>query len=137
LAVYLVIENRKPLIIGFSCALALVALVGCKPAKEAPAVETKVEAQPDATATADVDKRATLALKQDLVTRFPQNSPTAKVEAGLTKDGFDCGPNPMNAEERACLKAERKGPCEENTIVRSKPYLPEKAQFIRICEIAK
>jgi hypothetical protein len=43
----------------------------------------------------------------------------------------------MKADERACLKAVRKGACEENTIVRSQPYLPEKAQFIRICEITK
>jgi hypothetical protein len=115
-----------------------VGLVGCKPAKEAPTTaEAQVEARPDATATADVDKRATLALKQDLVTRFPQNSPTEKVEAGLIKDGFVCGPNPMKTDERACLKAVRVAACEENTIVRSQPYQPEKAQFIRICEIKK
>jgi hypothetical protein len=47
-----------------------------------------VEAGPAVTATADVDRRATLVLKQDLVTRFPQNSPGSEVEAGLTKDGF-------------------------------------------------
>jgi hypothetical protein len=117
--------------------ISLAGLGGCKPTKEAPEAEAQVEARPDATATADVDKRATLALKQDLVTRFPQNSPTAKVEAGLIKDGFLCGPNPMKTDERACLKAVRKDACEENTIVRSQPYQPEKAQFIRICEIAK
>ncbi|HCP65731.1 hypothetical protein [Aquidulcibacter sp.] len=128
----------KPLVLGLMLGIGLAGLVGCRPAKEASATaEAQVEARPDATATADVDRRATLALKQDLVTRFPQNSPTAKVEAGLIKDGYSCGPNPMKADERACLKAVRKGACEENTIVRSKPYLPEKAQFIRICEIAK
>lgn len=130
------LRHKHPVIILIG-AIAFLGLGGCNSAKEAPAVQAQVEAQPDATATADVDKRATLALKQDLVTRFPQNSPTAKVEAGLVKDGFECGPNPMKAGERACLKAERKGPCEENTIVRSQPYQPEKAQFIRICEIAK
>lgn len=97
----------------------------------------QVEIAPEATATADVDRRATLALKQDLVTRFPQNSPTEAVEEGLKKDGFDCGPNPAKASERACLRAVRKEGCEENTIVRTKPYLPEKAQFIRICEIVR
>ncbi|CAN1518353.1 hypothetical protein MCEMIH15_01010 [Caulobacteraceae bacterium] len=131
------ILHRNHLVLGLMLGLSLVGLVGCKPTKEAPAAEAQVEARPDATATADVDKRATLALKQDLVTRFPQNSPTAKVEAGLVKDGFVCGPNPMQTNERACLKAVRKDACEENTIVRSQPYQPEKAQFIRICEIKK
>ena len=130
------ILHRNHLVLGLILGIGLVRLAGCKPTKEAPA-EAQVEARPDATATADVDKRATLALKQDLVTRFPQNSPTAKVEAGLIKDGFVCGPNPMKTDERACLKAVRKDACEENTIVRSQPYQPEKAQFIRICEIKK
>lgn len=131
------IASRKHLVLGLIFGITLVGLAGCKPAEEAPAAEAQVEARPDATATADVDKRATLALKQDLVTRFPQNSPTAKVEAGLIKDGFVCGPNPMKTDERACLKAVRVDACEENTIVRSQPYQPEKAQFIRICEIKK
>ena len=131
------ILHRNTLVFGLILGISLVGLAGCKPTKEAPTAEAQVEARPDATATADVDKRATLALKQDLVTRFPQNSPTAKVEAGLIKDGFLCGPNPMKTDERACLKAVRKNTCEENTIVRSQPYQPEKAQFIRICEIAK
>lgn len=132
------IASPKQLVLGLMLGLAQAGLVGCKPAKEAQAAaEAQVEAHPDATATADVDRRATLALKQDLVTRFPQNSPTGEVEAGLAKDGYSCGPNPMKADERACLKAVRKGACEENTIVRSQPYLPEKAQFIRICEITK
>lgn len=129
--------RTKALALGLACSLALISVSGCNPGQEAPAADAHVEVHPDATATADVDARATLALKQDLVTRFPQNSPTAKVEAGLVKDGFECGPNPMKEGERACLKAVRKDGCEENTIVRSQPYLPEKAQFIRICEIKK
>ncbi len=132
------IGHARPIGIALIIGITLVGLVGCKPSKEASTTaEAQVEARPDATATADVDKRATLALKQDLVTRFPQNSPTAKVEAGLIKDGFVCGPNPMKTDERACLKAVRVDACEENTIVRSQPYQPEKAQFIRICEIKK
>jgi hypothetical protein len=90
---------------------------------------------PNAKATVDVDKRATLALKQALVTNYPQNSPSALVEAGLTKDGFTCGPNPAAAGERACLKAVREPACEINTIVRTNPYRPEKAQVINICEL--
>lgn len=131
------IGRNRSLSVVFAVAFGLAGLAACQPTQEAETPEAQVEAHPDATATADVDKRATLALKQDLVTRFPQNSPTAKVEAGLTKDGFECGPNPMKPDERACLRAVRKGPCEENTIVRTAPYQPEKAQFIRICEIAK
>ncbi len=132
------IGHARQIGIALTIGITLVGLTGCKPSKEASTTaEAQVEARPDATATADVDKRATLALKQDLVTRFPQNSPTAKVEAGLVKDGFVCGPNPMKKDERACLKAVRVDACEENTIVRSQPYQPEKAQFIRICEIKK
>lgn len=131
------IAHTKPLVFGIALGFSLAGLGGCNPAKDTRAPEAQVEVHPDATATADVDKRATLALKQDLVTRFPQNSPTAKVEAGLIQDGFECGPNPMKEGERACLKAVRKDGCEENIIVRSSPYQPEKAQFIRICEIKK
>lgn len=95
-----------------------------------------VDALPAVSATADVDRRATLTLKQDLVTRFPQNSPSGVVETGLTKDAFDCGPNPAASEERACLKVVREAACEVNSIVRTQPYAPEKAQVIRICELA-
>jgi hypothetical protein len=94
-----------------------------------------VEALPAVSATADVDRRATLALKQDLVTRFPQNSDGGLVEAGLVEDGFTCNPYPEAPSERACLKAVRVANCEINTIVRTKPYAPEKAQVIKICEL--
>jgi hypothetical protein len=94
-----------------------------------------VEVMPAAKATADVDRRATLALKQNLMTLYPQKSPTADVEFGLINDGFECGANPSAPVERACLKAMRQGTCEINTIVRTKPYAPEKAQVIKICEI--
>jgi hypothetical protein len=94
-----------------------------------------VEVLPDTTATADVDRRATMALKQNLLNSFPQNSPSTAVETGLSKDGFDCGPNPAAPTERACLKAVREGACEINTIVRTTPYAPEKAQVIRVCEV--
>ena len=95
-----------------------------------------VEVVPETQAMADVDRRATLALKQNLLTRFPENSASAQVEAGLTKDGYACGPNPTAPSERACLKVVREGVCEVNMIIRSAPYAPEKAQTIRICATA-
>jgi hypothetical protein len=123
------------LAISLCCGLTLI--TGCsneKPAGQSLA-RPVVEALPATKATADVDPRATLALKQSLLTNFPQNSPGSAVEAGLIKDEFDCGPNPTAPAERACLKAERKGACEINTIVRTLPYAPEKAQVIKICEV--
>lgn len=94
-----------------------------------------VEALPVTTATADVDTRATLALKQAIMTRFPANSQTATIEAALTSDGFLCSPNPTAPSERACLRAKREGACEVNTIIRTAPYNPDKSQVIKICEI--
>jgi hypothetical protein len=110
-------------------------LAGCNDPRPAGQSESQpiVEAAPETTATADVDRRATLALKQSLLTSFPQNSPSAAVEAGLIKEGYACDPNPAAPAERACLKIVRDDACEINTIVRTNPYLPEKAQVIRIC----
>jgi hypothetical protein len=94
-----------------------------------------VEALPATTATADVDTRATLALKQAIMTRFPASSDSAAVEAALLRDGFTCSDNPTAPGERACLRAKRDGTCEINSIIRTQPYVPDKAQVIKICEI--
>ena len=120
-----------------SLGIGLLCLNGCNQQKpdSGTAKDPVAETMPATKATADVDKRATLALKQVLLTNFPQNSASVVVEAGLTKDGYDCGPNPAATKERACIKAVREGACEINTIIRSTPYLPEKAQVIKICEI--
>ncbi len=118
--------------------LGLVALGACSQQRRAgqSAPKPVVEVMPATKATVDVDRRATLVLKQELVTRFPQNSASATVEAALVKDGYACGQNPTAPAERACLKTNREGRCEVNIIVRSTPYLPEKAQIIRICEVS-
>jgi hypothetical protein len=111
-------------------------LTGCqeqRPNGQA-ASQPVVEVMPATKATADVDRRATLALKQDLLTRFPQKSLGAAVETTLSEDGFACGPNPTAPTERACLKVVRSGVCEVNTIIRTTPYTPDKAQVIKICE---
>jgi hypothetical protein len=117
--------------------LLLVVLWGCGNQKTAgqTAPRPVVEVMPATKATADVDRRATLALKQSLMTNFPKNSSSLDVEAALLKDGYECGSNPAAPRERACLKAVREGVCEINTIVRSTPYAPEKAQVIKICEV--
>jgi hypothetical protein len=94
-----------------------------------------VEVTPDTKAVADVDQRATLAFKQALLTNFPEGTPIPDLEAGLTRDGFTCGPNPVAQTERACLQTKREGACEINTIVRSAPYAPDKSQVIKICEV--
>jgi predicted flavoprotein YhiN len=95
-----------------------------------------VDVTPDASAVADVDRRATLALKQSLMNKFSADAPTGIVEVILDEDGFDCGPNPTAPSERACLKAVREGLCEINTIVRTAPYDADKAQVIKVCELA-
>lgn len=120
------------------CALGgLALLAGCN--NQSPEAKTQrepvVEVASGTQALADVDKRATLALKQSLMTDFPSDSTGAVVEAGLVKDGFDCSATPAAPTERACLKAVREGPCEVNTIVRTVPYTPQKAQVIKICEV--
>jgi hypothetical protein len=123
--------------VGLSCAIVVSACSQQVPREGQSQAQPVVEVAPEATAFADVDKRATLALKQDLVTRFPQNSDPLVVEAGLQKIGYECGPNPAAPAERACLKVVKRDQCEDNAIVRVKPYVPERAQFIRICALAK
>jgi hypothetical protein len=95
-----------------------------------------VEALPQAKAIADVDARSTLALKQDLLTNFPYNSAGSVVETGLRAKGYTCDVNPVANGERACLKVVRESVCETNFIVRTLPYLPDKAQVIKICDLA-
>jgi hypothetical protein len=123
--------------LGLALAFGLVGVGGCnsQQTKAPSGARPVVEISPDTTAVADVDPRATLALKQDLLTSFPQNSPSAAVEAGLIKEGYDCTPYPTAPGERACLKVVREAACEINTIVRTTPYAPEKAQVIKICEV--
>lgn len=117
-------------------AVSLLSACGNQGSSTQPTPHPVVEAVPATKATADVDARATLALKQELLTNFPQNSAGNVVEVGLANDGFECGPNPAAPTERACLKAEREGVCEINQIIRTAPYAPEKAQVIKICEAA-
>jgi hypothetical protein len=117
-------------------AISLLSACGNQANPSQPSRQPVVEVTSATTATADVDARATLALKQVLLTNFPQNSAGNLVEAGLIRDGFGCGPNPAAPTERACLKANREGACEINTIIRTTPYAPEKAQVIKICEVA-
>jgi hypothetical protein len=118
-------------------ALCLLVLAGCDSGKTEGQSQARpvVEVTPATKATADVDRRATLALKQALMTSFPEATSTEAVEAGLIKDGFSCGPNPTAPDERACLQSKREGACEINKIIRSQPYLPDKAQVIKICEV--
>jgi hypothetical protein len=127
---------RRLVLLGVSL-LALTVISACKPEQTVGQGQPQpvVEALPATKAVADVDARATLALKQDLVTKYPQNTAGTVVEAGLTKDGYVCEANPSAPAERACLKAVREGACEINVIVRSQPYMPEKAQVIKICEV--
>jgi hypothetical protein len=95
-----------------------------------------VEVTPATQATADVDRRATLALKQSLLTTYPEATASDVLEMGLVHEGYVCGPNPSAPSERACLKAQREGPCEVNTIIRSQPYVADKSQVIRICDVS-
>lgn len=126
--------HRLAIVLGLVGLFGLSACGDQKPSGQTVA-KPVVEVMPATKATADVDRRATMALKQNLMTLYPQNSPTADVEIGLIQDGFECDVNPSAPVERACLKTMRQSACEVNTIIRTKPYAPDKAQVIKICEV--
>jgi hypothetical protein len=123
---------RLAILVGFALAFG-----GCNGQKTQGQSQARpvVEVTPATKATADVDRRATLAFKQNLMTNYPQGTLGPALEAGLTRDGFTCGPNPSAQNERACLQTRREGTCEINMIVRSAPYAPDKSQVIKICEL--
>lgn len=87
---------------------------------------------PDAYATAEVDPRGTLKLRQEIAARFAGEVPP-EVERALAADGYDCGPNPAAPAERACLAVRRDGACEVHDVVRVAPFEAYKTQTIRIC----
>ena len=116
------------------CALALTGC-GAKPATNGP--HAAAEPGPKPRAMADVDARATLALKQDLANRFPAGVSQQDLEQGLAALGYECGVNPAATDERACLQARTVNGCSVNAIVRTKPYDPDKSQVITICPVTR
>jgi hypothetical protein len=90
--------------------------------------------QEDAQALFDTDMAASEALRTQLAERFKSTTDTSAIEKALTADGYACEPDPAAPDERACLKEVEKNPCMEVTIARTKPWRPEKAQVIRVCE---
>lgn len=87
-------------------------------------------------ANLDVDISATEVLKTALIAKFPAESATQLVETGLKAQNYDCGADPTQQTERACIKTETKTDCVVMTIVRTLPYSPMGAQVIKACGIA-
>lgn len=87
-------------------------------------------------ANLDVDMAETEALKTALIAKFPADSATQAVETGLKAEHYDCGADPTQQTERACIKTETKTDCVVMTIVRTLPYTPMGAQVIKACGIA-
>ncbi|MCU0881632.1 MAG: hypothetical protein MUF14_03070 [Hyphomonadaceae bacterium] len=93
------------------------------------------QALKDATdALFDTDKAATEALRKQLATRFGTGADTEAIEKALAGEGYDCQPDPGAPAERACLREVPRGDCTEMTIARIKPWRPEGAQVIVVCE---
>jgi hypothetical protein len=85
------------------------------------------------TALFDVQPEATAAFKTALGQQFPATANADTVEAGLSAEGFECGPDPTDITERACVREVAEGACTLISIVRSAPFLPEGAQVVRAC----
>jgi hypothetical protein len=82
----------------------------------------------------DMDVAASEALRSDLQARFGANPALDEVKAKLQEDGYDCQPDPAAPREEACLKEEPVDGCTAMTIVRVKPWRPQLAQVIMVCE---
>jgi hypothetical protein len=93
------------------------------------------QALKDATdALFDTDLAATEALRTQLAGRFGSGADTEAIEAALTGEGYACQPDPGAPSERACLREVPRGDCTEMTIARIKPWRPQGAQVILVCE---
>lgn len=121
-------------------AIIILAFFGALCACEKPApnkeVATEVEAPKKGervTANLDVDPIATEKFRADLIKEFPTDTPTENIEKALSAKKYDCGPDPVSPNERACTNAETQDKCMLLSIVRTLPYKPEGAQIIKAC----
>jgi hypothetical protein len=112
-------------------ALAALALLAALPAcSRAPAEDPSGA---PVTALFDVQPEASAAFRTSLGQRFGAAASPETVEAGLVADGFECGPDPTESTERACVREVADGGCTLISIVRSAPFLPDGAQVVRAC----
>lgn len=83
----------------------------------------------------DVDIERTEALKKSLLDKYPPTLETEAIEGFLKTEEYECRIDPTNKEERACDKVEDSAGCILMTVVKTKPYTPEKAQVIKVCGV--
>ncbi len=85
----------------------------------------------------DVDTEASAKFKAQIKEKFPADSKTEAVEAGLKSMGFECRKDETtSANERGCDKMETKDTCIYMSIVKTLPFNPDGAQIIKVCDVA-
>lgn len=107
-------------------------LAGCgggsddaRPAADAPG---------DVQANFDTDLAASSALRDRLAREFGMAPDIERLEASLSAEDFFCGPDPGHPEEMACLRERPRGSCVEASLVHTRPWRPDRAQVVVICE---
>lgn len=89
---------------------------------------------PEVRATFDTDMAATEALRTELQRTYGMAPDLAQLEAALSADGYFCGPDPSKPSETACLREQPRGACMEASLIRTRPWRPDQAQVVVICE---
>lgn len=118
---------------GLACLLIAAggALAACnRGAQPDPAAEQAA----DVRANFDTDLPASSMLRDRLAREFGMAPDIAAVEEALSADGFFCGPDPGFPDETACLREKPRGSCVEASLVRTRPWRPDRAQVVVICE---
>lgn len=82
----------------------------------------------------DTDLPASSALRDRLSREFGMAPDIERLEAALSAEDFFCGPDPGHPEETACLRERPRGTCVEASLVRTRPWRPDRAQVVVICE---
>lgn len=85
-------------------------------------------------ATFDTDMEGSAALRTRLLREFGMAPDIERLEAALSADGYFCGPDPSVPTETACLLEQNRGGCIEATLIRTRPWRPDQAQVVVICE---
>lgn len=88
----------------------------------------------DIQAEFDTDMAASAALQERLERAFGMAPDLERVESTLAAEDFFCGPDPGEPSETACFRERLRGTCLEASLVRTRPWRPDQAQVVVICE---
>lgn len=125
----------KKAILALGFVLAFTACDKIMPAKkETASVNTELKESERVTANLDVDIAATETFRSELLKSYPLGTPSETIEKDLSSKKYDCGPDPIKLDERACTNTETKDKCMIMSIVRTNPYTPDGAQIIKACK---